>query len=148
MPRAAISASVSYWPARTDGQIPPSLLMLSNGTAGTQMTLDKAERLYLYAVHGCIGGQSGLMTVIPAARTILFSGPSTVTAGTVLRVSVTIRDNCGNGYNGPMSLTAGDGQKLNVTTLTMTGGQHHGRAGARQRGNHLLHGHGRLTHGQ
>jgi hypothetical protein len=45
-------------PARTDGQIQPSLLMLSNGTASTQMTLDKAEQL-LDAVHGCMGGQSG-----------------------------------------------------------------------------------------
>jgi hypothetical protein len=30
--------------------------MLSNGTAGTQMTLDEAGQFYLDAVHGCIGG--------------------------------------------------------------------------------------------
>jgi hypothetical protein len=61
------------------------------------------------------------MTVNPETIKIPFSSPSTVTAGTVLRVCVTIKDKCGNGYNGPVSLTAGDRRKLNVTTITMAG---------------------------
>jgi hypothetical protein len=106
----------------TDGQISPSLLTLSSGAASTQVTLDKADRLYLDAVYGGIGGQSALMTVNPAAMTISFSAPSTVTAGSVFYVTITIKDKYGNGYNGPVSLTTSDGQKLNLPTFTMAGG--------------------------
>jgi hypothetical protein len=106
----------------TDGQIPPSSLTLSHGMASTQVTLDKAEQLYLVASNGTIGGESGLITVSPAAMTVVISAPSTVKAGVLFYATITIKDAYGNGYNGTVHLTTSDGQTINVPSFTMSGG--------------------------
>ena len=51
----------------TDGQIvSPGTVTLTNGTATTAVTLDKADALKLEATNGVIGGYSGLITVSAA----------------------------------------------------------------------------------
>jgi hypothetical protein len=106
----------------TDGQSAPVSLTLSNGTANTAVTLDKADSLKLAASNGVIGGYSGLITVSPAAMTVVVSAPSTAKVGVGFYTTITIKDAYGNGYNGLVTLTASDGQKLNVPSFTMANG--------------------------
>jgi hypothetical protein len=118
----SFNGSVSLF--TTDGQsFSPSVLTLSNGTATTALTLDRADTLKLAAGNGVIGGYSGLITVSPAAMPVVISTPSTVTAGIAFATTVTIKDAYGNGYTGPVSLRASDGQSLNVPSFTMSGGR-------------------------
>jgi hypothetical protein len=107
----------------TDGQsVLPNSVALSNGTGTAVVTLDKAGTLRLFASNGVVGGYSGVLTVSPAALTVVISAPSAVTAGVGFNVPITIKDAYGNGYNGPVTLSTSDGQTLNVTTFTMSNG--------------------------
>jgi hypothetical protein len=108
---------------RTDGHSGgTATISRSGGTATTAMTLYEASTLRLWASNGVIGGYGPLMTVSPAAMTVVVGAPATATAGVGFNVPITMKDAYGIGYSGPVTLTTSDGQTLNVPSFTMGGG--------------------------
>jgi hypothetical protein len=67
------------------------------------------------------GSEACTLTVSPAAISVVVSVPGSVRAGTSFTVSITARDQYGNGYAGPVSLASSDG-KFATSNVPMTEG--------------------------
>lgn len=113
----------------SDGQkiIGPQTVSLSNGVGTAAIALDTADKVTLTASSGSIKGTSSTVTVNPgAATTFLVSAPSSATAGTSFKVTITAKDAYGNtvaGFSGAVTLTSSDGQKVNLAAApTFSGG--------------------------
>jgi Ca2+-binding RTX toxin-like protein len=84
-------------------------------TFSSSVTLKTAGAQTVTATAGGVSGQAFVPVTFAAAASFSVSGPSTATAGTGFKVTITARDAFGNAvtsYSGPVTLTSSDGQSL------------------------------------
>src|SRR5581483_9279114 len=110
----ATGGSGNYSYTLAAGVLPPGMSLSSSGVlsgktnlAGTYNFTIKATDQILAVVTGT---QPYMLAIHPGAPTsLVVNVPSTATAGTAFRVTLTAQDAYGNGYTGPATLSSSDG---------------------------------------
>jgi Putative Ig domain len=124
---SAVGGSGQYSFAKTAGTLPSGITLtnggLLSGTANVAGTYNFTVQATDVAISGLKGTQAYTLIVNPAAAaSITVTAPTTATAGTAFKVTVTAKDPFGNKYNGAITLTSSNGEAVSPSTLTLTGG--------------------------
>jgi hypothetical protein len=124
---SATGGSGKYSYTLSAGALPPGLSLSGAGVLSGRTTVTGTYNFTIKAtdtvLSGVTGSEAYTLSIHPGAPTsVTVSAPSTATAGTAFRVTVTAQDDYGNGYSGPATLSSSDGQAVTPASVSLVNG--------------------------